>query len=135
MKSRNFRDLKVWQTGKRLVLDVYALTKSFPDDERYGLIAQMRRAAVSIPSNIAEGFNRIHNREYRQFLYVALGSCAELETQIEIAADLGFVSKIDEERIVDIIDHESRMFRKLIKVVSDQHEIRDTNDEIRSYEY
>jgi four helix bundle protein len=131
MKSRNFRDLKVWQTGKRLVLDVYTLTKSFPDDERYGLIAQMRRAAVSIPSNIAEGFNRIHNKEYRQFLYVALGSCAELETQIEIAAELGFISNVDEERIVDIIDHESRMLRKLIKIVSDQHEIRDTRYERR----
>ncbi|MDH4152843.1 MAG: four helix bundle protein [Nitrospira sp.] len=77
MKIVQFRDLKVWQLGKEIVLDVYTIRKQFPREEVYGLMAQMRRAAVSIPSNVAEGFNRIHNKEYRQFLYVALGSCAE----------------------------------------------------------
>ncbi|MDH4303039.1 MAG: four helix bundle protein [Nitrospira sp.] len=77
MKIVQFRDLKVWQLGKEIVLDVYTIRKQFPREEVYGLMAQMRRAAVSIPSNVAEGFKRIHNKEYRQFLYVALGSCAE----------------------------------------------------------
>ncbi|MBH0199980.1 MAG: four helix bundle protein, partial [Nitrospira sp.] len=86
---RNFRELEVWKLGKKIVLDVYRVTKDFPKEEMYGLVAQMRRAAVSIPSNVAEGFNRKHNPEYRQLLYVALGSCAELETQIEVAHDLG----------------------------------------------
>jgi four helix bundle protein len=85
-KIRSFRDLEVWKLGMRTVVDVYKATASFPRDELYGLVSQLRRAAVSIPSNVAEGFNRIHNSEYRQFLYIALGSCAELETQIEIAS-------------------------------------------------
>ena len=80
MKVKNFRDLDVWRLGKELVLDIYRVTKAFPREELYGLVTQMRRAAVSIPSNVAEGFNRYHNREYRQLLFVALGSRAELET-------------------------------------------------------
>jgi four helix bundle protein len=79
--------------GKEIVLDVYRSTAAFPRDEIYGLAAQMRRASVSIPSNVAEGFNRFHNKEYRQFLFIALGSCAELETQVEISLDLGFVQR------------------------------------------
>ncbi len=67
-----------------VVEDIYKITKTFPKDELYGLISQMRRCAVSIPSNTAEGFTRKHNKEYSQFLYIALGSSAELETQIEI---------------------------------------------------
>ncbi|MFC1496975.1 four helix bundle protein [Verrucomicrobiota bacterium] len=79
-KIRNFRDLDVWQKGMQIVIEIYRITKEFPKDELYGLISQMRRAAISVPSNIAEGFGRFHNKEYRQFLYVAQGSCAELET-------------------------------------------------------
>ena len=75
-KIRNFRDLEVWKLGKGIVLDVYELTKVFPQAELYGLVSQMRRAAVSIAANIAEGFNRKYNAEYRQFLYIALGSSA-----------------------------------------------------------
>ncbi len=93
-KIRNFRDLDVWQLGKKLVIDIYKITQSLPNKEIYGLVSQMRRAVISIPSNIAEGFNRSHNREYRQFLYIALGSCAELETQIEIAFELKYVKEI-----------------------------------------
>ena len=91
------------------------MTKDFPKEEMYGLVAQMRRAAVSIPSNVAEGFNRKHNPEYRQLLYVALGSCAELETQIEVAHDLGFLSIGDRDEVLEQLDHESRMLRNLIK--------------------
>ena len=115
IKIRNFRELEVWKLGKKIVLEVYRVTKGFPKEEMYGLVAQMRRAAVSIPSNVAEGFNRKHNPEYRQLLYVALGSCAELETQIEVAHDLGFLSVDDRDKVLEQLDHESRMMRNLIK--------------------
>ncbi|BFU94613.1 MAG: four helix bundle protein [Nitrospira sp.] len=115
MKIRNFRELEVWRLGKEIVLAVYRVTKSFPKEEMYGLVSQMRRAVVSIPSNIAEGFNRKHNAEYRQLRYVALGSCAELETQVEVAHDLGFLSIGDRDTVLEQLDHESRMLRNLIK--------------------
>jgi four helix bundle protein len=99
-RVQNFRDLQIWQQGKILVLDIYAATKRFPADERYGLAAQMRRAAVSVPSNIAEGFCRRHRSEYRQFLYIALGSCAELETQTEVSSDLGDIDSTDRDRLL-----------------------------------
>jgi four helix bundle protein len=114
-KIRNFRDLEVWKPGKAIALDVYRATTSMPDHERYGLTAQMRRAAVSIPSNVAEGFNRVHNKEYRQLLYVSLGSCAELETQVEISCELGFVDNASHDVLLEKLDHESRMLRNLIK--------------------
>jgi four helix bundle protein len=115
MKPRNFRDLQVWTLGKQITLDVYAATKNFPTDERYGLTAQMRRAASSIPSNVAEGFNRNHNNEYRQFLFIALGSCAELETQIEISSTLGYMTSDVRNQLLEQLDHEGRMLRSLIK--------------------
>ncbi len=117
-KIRNFRDLDVWQLGKKLVIDIYKITQSLPNKEIYGLVSQMRRAVISIPSNIAEiaeGFNRSHNREYRQFLYIALGSCAELETQIEIAFELKYVKETSKNELLEAIDHETRMLRNLIK--------------------
>jgi four helix bundle protein len=77
----------------------------------------MRRAAVSIPSNVAEGFNRIHNGEYRQFLYVTLGSCAELETQIEISDALGYLGKTNATEILGRIGSESRMLNRLISTL------------------
>jgi len=80
-KINDFKDMRIWQKGIEVVKDIYAVTKKFPNDELYGLTSQMRRSAVSIPSNIAEGFRRYHNKEYRQFLYIAMGSCAELETR------------------------------------------------------
>jgi four helix bundle protein len=114
-KIRSFRDLEVWKLGMRTVVDVYKATASFPRDELYGLVSQLRRAAVSIPSNVAEGFNRRHNSEYRQFLYIALGSCAELETQIEIASNLGFIAVSDRDMLFERLDHECKMLRNLIK--------------------
>ncbi len=115
MKIRNFRDLDVWKMGKEIVLDVYRATAVYPKVEAYGLAAQMRRASVSIPSNVAEGFNRFHNKEYRQFLFIALGSCAELETQVEISSDLGFIQRNIRDLIIEKLDHETRMLRNLIK--------------------
>lgn len=115
MKIKSFRDLNVWQLGKEINLLVYKATQNLPKEEMYGLTSQMRRAAVSIPSNIAEGFNRYHNKEYRQFLFVALGSCAELETQIEISNDLKFIDDIIKADLLEKLNHQSRMLRNLIK--------------------
>ena len=114
-KIRNFRDLDVWRLGKEIVIDVYKITGKYPREELYGLISQMRRSAVSIPSNIAEGFSRFHNQEYKQFLFIALGSCAELETQVEIAYDLEYINEVQRVELLEKIDHETRMIRNLIK--------------------
>jgi four helix bundle protein len=107
--------LDVWRLAMEIVVDSYKYTKSFPKEEVYGLVSQMRRAALSIASNIAEGFNRYHNKEYRQFLYIALGSCAELETQIEVSLLLGYITQAVRDKIIEKLDHESRMLRNLIK--------------------
>ena len=86
---QSFRDLSVWKKSMQMAVAVYRLTEGFPKEEIYGLTSQMRRAAVSIPSNIAEGHGRLGSNEYRQFLGVARGSNFELQTQLEIARALG----------------------------------------------
>ena len=88
----SFKDLKVWQEGILLVKEIYHLCQSLPKEESLGLSSQLKRSALSIPSNIAEGHSRQHRSEYRQFVYIALGSLAELETQIHIAGELKFMS-------------------------------------------
>jgi len=113
-KIKNFQDLRIWQIGIEVVKDIYILTKKFPKEELYGLTSQMRRSAISIPSNIAEGFRRYHNKEYRQFLYIALGSCAELETQIIIANELDYINKTYRTELIEKIKYICRMTVKLI---------------------
>jgi four helix bundle protein len=93
---KGHRDLLVWQESIALVKDIYAVTRKFPDDEKFGLSSQMRRAAVSIPSNIAEGAGRGSQREMAQFLVIARGSLSELETQLVIAKELDYVSETAE---------------------------------------
>lgn len=112
-KIKTFKDLKVWQKGMELVKEIYNITGTFPKDEQYGLTSQMRRAAISIPSNIAEGFRRRYAKEHKQFLSIALGSAAELETQVLIAKDLGYIK--DESYLSEIIDHTCAMMVNLDK--------------------
>lgn len=109
----NHKDLKVWQESKNLVVEIYQITKHFPKEELYALTSQMKRSAISIPSNIAEGAGRKGKAEYCRFLYIALGSASELETQIEIAYRLNFISDISglESKIRFI----KNMLSKLIK--------------------
>ena len=90
----SYKELTVWQKSIELVVEVYELTDKFPKVEMYGLISQMRRSAVSIPSNIAEGCARQNNKETIQFLYVSLGSIAELETQLLIAKELNYIARL-----------------------------------------
>lgn len=113
-KIKSFKELRIWQKGMEIVKDIYLLTKKFPKEELYGLSSQMKRAAISVPSNIAEGFKRYHNKEYSQFLYIALGSIGELETQVIIAQELDFIAKEELESISEKIDHVSKMIASLI---------------------
>lgn len=114
-KIKSFKQLKIWQKGIEIVRDIYILTKIFPKVELYGLTSQMRRSAISIPSNIAEGFKRYHNKEYSQFLHIALGSVAELETQLIIAKELKFTDEEKLDAISEKLDHISRMISVLLK--------------------
>lgn len=108
---QSYRDLRVWQGGMELVESVYRATAAFPPDERFGLTSQIRRASVSVPSNIAEGWGRASRGEYRQFLRYAQGSLREAETQWLIAGRLGFLGS----ETVDALEHRSRMLgRQLI---------------------
>ena len=95
MKTKSFKDLIVWQKSYKLVLEIYKITKGFLKTETYGLSQQMRKAAVSVPSNIAEGYGRKHKAEYEQFLSIAYGSLLEVETQYLLAVDLKYVSKCE----------------------------------------
>jgi four helix bundle protein len=102
---RDFKDLRVWQKGVDLVKFVYELTKKFPKEEQYGLSTQIRRAAVSIPANIAEEFRRKYVKEYRQFLSIALGSSAELETLLVISRELGYIDNVQEDMARRLLNH------------------------------
>jgi four helix bundle protein len=114
-KIRTYRDLDIWKKGIELVKEIYRLTEKFPKQEMYCLVPQMRRSAISVPSNVAEGFRRYHNKEYRQFLYVSLGSCAELETQVTIAKELKYIKKDEEDILLERSDHICRMISNLLK--------------------
>lgn len=110
-KTRGFKDLIAWQRAMQLVLAVYKLTAQFPLEERYGLSGQMRRAVVSIPSNVAEGYGRCSSGEYRQAVGYARGSSAELETQLMIAKRLHYAPD-------ESIDHAERLCEEVSKLVN-----------------
>ncbi|MBN1795333.1 MAG: four helix bundle protein [Sedimentisphaerales bacterium] len=114
-KIKSFRELKIWKVAMKLVKKIYQATKTFPKEELYGLSSQMRRAAVSIPSNVAEGFRRQHNNEFKQFLFITLGSCAELETQSSIAKELNYINESQESDFLEDLDHICRMTANLVK--------------------
>ncbi len=111
---RSYRDLKIWQKGIELVKAVYALTRTFPKHETYALADQLRRSSVSVPSNIAEGQARQHTGEFRRFLYIALGSAAEVDTQIVIAQELGYISEQEAAVIQQLVVEIRKMTYTLI---------------------
>ena len=117
-KVKSFRDLEIWQRGVRLVEDIYRATEGFPEKETYCLTLQIRKSAVSIPSNIAEGFARYSGKEFRQFLYVTLGSCAEASTQIDIAVRLNYIKKREADKLLDEREQLSKMTMSLIKKIN-----------------
>ena len=115
-KIRTFRDLRVWQKGIELVKETYKI-RTLPKDEQYTLSSQMRRAAISVPSNIAEGFRRRYDKEHKQFLNIALGSCAELETQVVIAKELGYLDNNNEQVLIELLNHICGMIVNLDKKI------------------
>ena len=117
MSIKDYRDLKIWQKGIEIVDQIYEITEIFPKSELYGLAAHMRKSSVSIPSNITEGFARKSNKEYKQFLYISLGSCAELDTQLVIANRREFIINNKFDTIAENINHESRMIMALINKI------------------
>ena len=112
--AKTFRDLVVWQKGMRATTAIYEATRGFPKEETYGLSSQLRRSAVSIPSNIAEGFGRRGNGEYLRFLQIARGSLFELETQLEIAFNVGCLADADFGRLCEMVDEVEAMLESLI---------------------
>lgn len=115
MGRAGFRDLRVWQAAKDLAVEVYRISSSGPLAKDYGLREQMRRAAVSIPSNVAEGDERDTNRDSIRFLYIAKGSLAELRTQLEIAREVGLLSPEEQCRLEQDCAEIGRMLGALIK--------------------
>ena len=118
-KINSHKDLKVWQESMNLVLEVYKITDSLPKNEDFILKPQLRRSVISIPSNISEGFGRKGNKELLQFLYIALGSLSELETQIEIVFRLRYIDNIEE--TVEKIKFIRVMLTKLIQSIKSKN--------------
>ncbi len=118
---KNYKELKVWQKSYKLCLHIYKVTKRFPKDEMYGLTSQIRRSAVSIPSNIAEGYGRKTTLEYVRFLYIAYGSVCELETQTMISGDLDYVDKKGLQELKEEIGDVERMLKAMIKSLENKH--------------
>ncbi|GAB4127853.1 MAG: hypothetical protein Fur0015_01530 [Ignavibacteriales bacterium] len=121
---KSFKDLIVWQKAHKLVLKIYGITKEFPLDEKYGLVSQMRRAAVSIPSNIVEGHSRAGRKEFLNFLSIANGSLSELKYQILLCKDLNFINDTDFDSLEKDIEEISKIlfsFSKSLKESSLKH--------------
>jgi four helix bundle protein len=114
MSIRSYQDLAIWKKAMELVVQVYHLTRHFPREEMHGLTSQMRRAAVSIPTNIAEGWGRGSRKEYIQFLRIARGSLLELETLLAISRSLRYLSQEDMQTTLALVEEISRMLSGLI---------------------
>jgi four helix bundle protein len=113
--ARNFKSIKAWQLADDLAVAIYDATKSFPSQERYGLTLQMRRAAVSVPANIAEGATRISPKEYTQFLSIAKGSLAEVEYYIHLGTRLGYLTESQEPHLVQLQSQTARTLHGLFR--------------------
>ena len=118
MKIKNHKDLRIWQKGMAITDLIYTITDKFPKTELFSLTDQMRRASISIPSNIAEGFSRKSKKEYLHFLNIALGSCSELETQIILSYKRGYLEKDVFDILSDKVDHEMRMLSSLMAKIN-----------------
>jgi four helix bundle protein len=116
-KILSYRDLEVWKNGIKLAKDIYRLTETFPNHELYALTSQLRRAAISVPSNIAEGFVRNSTKDFVRFLYISLGSLAEIETQIEIAKELNYTENNKTEALENFIEIQTKQLRSFINAL------------------
>jgi len=121
LSIRCFEDLLAWQKCYELCLYIYEITKAFPKDEVYGLSAHIRKTALSCPSNIAEGYERKNNKEFNNFIRIALGSLGELKTQVMLAKDLGYIQTDKFEKCIDLINDSRKIMHGLRRsVVSSQ---------------
>ena len=120
---KNYRDLKVWQKSYQLCLDIYKMTKRFPKEEKYGLTSQIRRAALSVPSNIAEGYGRKTTPDYIRSLYIAYGSNCELETQVLLSGDLGYMKAEEFNKLQASIGEVERMLKALIESLKEKVQV------------
>ena len=127
----DFHDLDVWKAGMEITKDIYKVTEKFPKSELFGLTSQMRRAAVSIPSNIAEGNGRYYRKEYLQFLHISQGSLLELMTQIELSKELGFLQQNDFFRLYNKAVSLNKMLKSLIRGLRKTRVERDEDGEKR----
>jgi four helix bundle protein len=118
MKTRHYRELVIWQRGMLIARHIYQVSKSFPKDELYGLTSQIRRAAISIPSNIAEGHGRTTDKSFAQFVAQARGSLYEAQTQAQLAADLGYVAVGDWRTLDAEIEELTRMMNAFLRVLN-----------------
>ena len=116
---KSYKDLLVWEKGILIVKQTYKLTNLLPDNEKFGLTSQLRRAAVSIPSNIAEGYGRDYTRNYSQFLKIARGSLMELENQLIICRELEYLTEENTKEIDLLIIEEIKMLNSLIKKMNE----------------
>ncbi len=114
---RDFRKLDIWKNGIIIVAQIYKISENLPADERFGLKSQITRAAVSIPSNIAEGCSRNSEMEFKRFLEIAMGSLFELETQLIITIELDFMEKEQLEAVLNLISKEAKMINSLISKI------------------
>lgn len=112
---RNFKTLGVWQKGMEILKQTYALTSNLSTDEKFGFVSQMNRAAISIPSNVAEGASRTTQKDFRRFLEIALGPTFELETQLIAIQELGLVQETDTATLAALIDEEQKMLIAFMK--------------------
>jgi four helix bundle protein len=118
---KNYQDLKVWQRSYQFCLDIYKITKGFPKEEIYGMTSQIRRSALSVPCNIAEGYGRKTTPEYIHSLYIAYGSNCELETQVLLSKDLDYIKVEDFKKLKADIEEVERMLKALIKSLEKRH--------------
>jgi len=114
---RDYKKYKVWELGHQVTLEIYKLTQSFPKEETYGIVSQMRRASYSIPANIAEGCGRESDAEFKRFLTIARGSASELEYFTLLAKDLGYIKKNNFSEINDNVDKIRRSIYNLINKI------------------
>jgi four helix bundle protein len=122
VKTQSHKDLQAWQFGYELAKEIYLFTKTLPSDERFGLTSQLRRAAVSIPSNIAEGYARGSKNEYRQFCRIAYGSANEVETQLLLAKDLHLAPAECFQKIEPILYSTLKLLNALCRSFDARHE-------------
>ncbi len=121
---RNFRELEIWKLGMQIVKAVYKVANKLPKEEKFGLISQLKRAAVSVPANIAEGCSRYSEKDFNRFLQISIGSLFEVETELLLCIQLEFIEKNEITDLLQLIDEEEKMISKMIAKVKERIRVR-----------